>query len=376
MIKKLILIVLFLSTGFQARQALALGGYSSKAKTFRPQAIKTLKPKSSRRIQRNVTSLQDISLIGHWEISSVNSGIRGRTDDSPFGIPEDTSETDRDSDGIADSLDNCPDVSNPDQTDINGDRVGAACDPCPEGTEGPNDLGPGKTPSGIISTTSTTSTPSASDEGSSGTIIPSPAPGSGVGVEVPSTIDSVDGVNPNIFYCPILTTTTYDSDEDGFSNDVDNCPFVNNADQTDADLDGVGAVCDRDDSKADVDGDGINDRDDNCPSTANAAQTDADRDRIGTACDPDDSVADWDNDGVANSLDNCPDVPNSDQEDSRADSDDASGGDACDNYVTVISNPDDLDADGVLDDVDNCPSWANDDQTDTDDDGVGDVCET
>ena len=38
---------------------------------------------------------------------------------------------DRDGDGIADALDNCPDLANVDQANEDGDRFGDACDPCP-----------------------------------------------------------------------------------------------------------------------------------------------------------------------------------------------------------------------------------------------------
>jgi hypothetical protein len=38
---------------------------------------------------------------------------------------------DRDGDGVPDSLDNCPDATNPDQRDEDGDTVGDACDNCP-----------------------------------------------------------------------------------------------------------------------------------------------------------------------------------------------------------------------------------------------------
>lgn len=38
---------------------------------------------------------------------------------------------DRDSDGIPDTADNCPDVANHDQGNEDGDRFGDACDPCP-----------------------------------------------------------------------------------------------------------------------------------------------------------------------------------------------------------------------------------------------------
>jgi hypothetical protein len=39
--------------------------------------------------------------------------------------------TDRDSDGVADTTDNCADIANGDQVNEDGDRFGDACDPCP-----------------------------------------------------------------------------------------------------------------------------------------------------------------------------------------------------------------------------------------------------
>src|SRR5512138_1915683 len=38
---------------------------------------------------------------------------------------------DRDHDGVADEIDNCPDAANPLQENEDGDRFGDACDPCP-----------------------------------------------------------------------------------------------------------------------------------------------------------------------------------------------------------------------------------------------------
>ena len=107
-----------------------------------------------------------------------------------------------------------------------------------------------------------------------------------------------------------------DTDGDGIYDHLDNCPNTPNANQADADNDGVGDVCDND-----ADNDGVIDSLDNCPSIANASQADADNDGIGDACD-----TDADNDGIANDLDNCPNIANANQVDFDLDGQ----GDACD----------------------------------------------
>lgn len=71
----------------------------------------------------------------------------------------------------------------------------------------------------------------------------------------------------------------FDTDGDGVYDDEDNCPDDTNANQADADMDGIGDVC-----EADSDGDGVVDDTDNCPSLANPTQTDANFDGIGDAC--------------------------------------------------------------------------------------------
>ncbi len=126
---------------------------------------------------------------------------------------------------------------------------------------------------------------------------------------------------------------------DGVGDFCDNCPGDFNADQGDNDGDGLGDVCDDDD-----DNDGEDDIDDNCPSTSNAGQFDSDGDDVGDACD------------------NCPFDWNAAQSDTNGDGD----GDACDG---------DDDGDGVDDAEDNCPGVANVDQLDSDSDGIGDVCD-
>jgi hypothetical protein len=130
-----------------------------------------------------------------------------------------------------------------------------------------------------------------------------------------------------------------DADADGVPNDADNCVFVANPDQADADNDGSGDACDAcpADALNDADGDGLCANLDNCPGDANSDQGNSDGDAEGDACDLDD-----DNDGIVDTADNCAFTPNAGQEDWDRDG----TGDACE---------DDRDGDGYLDSVDACP---------------------
>jgi hypothetical protein len=223
-----------------------------------------------------------------------------------------------------------------------------------------------------------------------------------------------------------------DSDGDGVTDNIDNCPEDPNPDQEDADQDGEGDACEVDDS----DSDGVRNPEDNCPNDPNPEQIDEDHDGLGVPCDTND--ADFDNDGVEDDEDNCRFVPNPDQNPEACAPPDTDGdgvpdrvngvpvdncpavpnpgqedtdlvpdgfGDACDppdgdgdgtpnidDNCPNIENPDqrdtngngvgdecdfdsDSDGDSVPDAQDNCPSIRNPDQTDSDNDTIGDVCE-
>lgn len=216
--------------------------------------------------------------VGAFEYVEIDGShylaIANQHDDTGFSVDSEIRDihSDLDNDGVIDISDNCLDVANADQADVDGDDIGDACD---------------------------------SDNDN----------------------DGIDDVSDN---CPVTINADQadldsdgagdvcdtDDDNDGIDDGADNCPEVVNNDQLDSDGNDVGDACDPDD-----DGDGLDDTADNCPLIVNPAQSDLDSDGTGDECDED-----MDGDLVADDSDNCPEVANADQ----ADVDSDGAGDACD----------------------------------------------
>jgi len=321
----------------------------------------------------------------------------------------DACEADNDADNVCDpgvftstcaGSDNCPVNYNPQQEDSDADGIGDACDPdtdedwdgVPNNTDNCMTVKNGKclNDAGEIPC----------DANADGTVTIAEFTASACTsanrlavVRCDANGDLQDEIRKNgSLYT--YNDTTHDRDNSGSLTPAE--IEQTNTNQADADLDGVGDVCDlcrnrvdappaceldsdctgyggtcgingRCSAQADADADGVGDRCDNCPAVVNVDQLDADGDGIGNACD-----TDADNDGLVNAADNCPFAANVGQGDGDGDG----IGDACDNCVSLY-NPSqgDADGDGYGDGCDNCPTAANQHQEDVDGDRYGDACD-
>jgi len=184
--------------------------------------------------------------------------------------------SDTDNDGVADTIDNCPNTANANQLDSDGDNVGDACDNCPTAANN------GQTDT---------------DSDGVGDACDNCAGDANPGQE---NTDG-DGLGNACDSCPMVADTGVDSDADGLGDACDNCASISNTNQLDSDSDNVGDICD------------------NCPSTANTNQLDSDGDTVGNACDNCVNAAnldqlDTDGDHVGDVCDNCATIPNPTQD--------------------------------------------------------------
>ncbi|MCK4660502.1 MAG: thrombospondin type 3 repeat-containing protein [Phycisphaerae bacterium] len=169
---------------------------------------------------------------------------------------------DYDGDGVADDVDNCPDVPNPDQQDSDNDGIGDACDNCsgvynPSQSDADND-GVGD----LCDNCPTVYNPSQAD-----------ADNDGAGDVCDGCPYDPDKIEPGICGCGVPDT---DSDEDGVPDCLDGCPDDPNKIEP--------GVCGCGVPDIDTDGDGVLDCIDNCPDHPNPDQADCDGDGIGDVC--------------------------------------------------------------------------------------------
>ncbi|WP_411894169.1 thrombospondin type 3 repeat-containing protein [Winogradskyella sp. A2] len=143
---------------------------------------------------------------------------------------------DIDGDTIPNSIDNCPEIANVDQADLDNDGIGDVCDDDIDGDSVLND--------------------------------------------VDNCVDVANTSQADIDNDGIGDECDDDSDGDGILNNVDNCPLTPNVNQEDNDMDGIGDICDDDD-----DNDSVFDTEDNCPLDFNPDQLDVNNNGIGDACD-------------------------------------------------------------------------------------------
>jgi hypothetical protein len=300
-------------------------------------------------------TLTDLAL-GEYTLLVQATDAAGNVDPTPARHEWEVVRADRDGDGIPDDEDNCPDVANADQADLDEDGVGDACDDDRDGDGIPD------------ASDNCPTVPNADqedlDEDGLGDACDDDIDGDGI----PNDEEEELGTNP---FDP-------DSDGDGLT-DLDEID-IHGTDPLDPDTDGDG-LSDGDEVNVhgtnpldpDTDGGGV---DDGTEVTRGTDPLDASDDLP--------TIIDTDGDGIPDGEDNCPLVPNADQ----ADLDRDGQGDACDDDIdgdgipndeeeadgTNPRNPD-TDGDGIPDGDDNCPLSPNADQADLDRDGQGDACD-
>ena len=297
---------------------------------------------------------------------------------SAFDIPDD----DVDADSIKNELDNCPKVTNTDQSDVDGDGAGDVCDTDADGDgllnaedgfplvsiQGYQDTDGDGRPDNCAEACINAGMAADTDDDNDGVLDTQDAyPLISLGDLIDTDGDGYPN-NCDVACQSLGMIADADDDNDKVLDTVDVYPLISLGDLTDSDGDGAPDDCDTAcvstgmAADTDDDGDAVLDLGDNCPRLANADQIDSDGDGIGDVCDNDNDI-DFDKDGITNESDNCPQLTNTDQSDVDVDG----VGDVCDT---------DADGDGLLNDADGFPLVSIQDYLDTDFDGRPDNCDS
>lgn len=251
-------------------------------------------------------------------------------------------QTDRDNDGLLDGEDNCPRISNSDQTNLDNDLQGDACDDDDDNDNVLDDVD--DCPQGEFGWFSEPGTDHDGD---------------GCQDDGEDFDDDEDTIFDHNDLCPLgpigwISTpevdtegdgcADIDTDGDGFVDQMDNCPTDANVEQLDLDDDNIGDICD-----IDEDGDGIANPTDNCPQDTPMWTSTTINDHDQDGCHDSITDLDDDEDGVGDVDDSC---PRGEVRWSSSASIDDYDGDGC----RDLSEDVDDDQDGVNDVVDNCPT--------------------